>query len=541
LRLAHPTLLALALALTLPAGVPGLASETSAYGPNAPFGQDPHPSTAPTIQVYSRETILDVLVTDDKGQPVRGLTQSDFTVTEDGAPQPIRSFAEYSKDAPPAPARALPPNTYTNTHSLPASGPVQILYFIMPPPDGGEASLCQGALIARAKQYMADYLRTMPAGTQVAIFAFLQDRGLNLVQGFTTDGARAAAAVDSLVVQRIGSGSHADPIAAADQIAAYVAGIHGRKNLIWVGAPMAIMRDGGLSWSNPLRPSAPDMTYVHRLMDTYDRFTEEQIAIYPFDPMGIPAKGLIRCPQPPPLAFRTLRAEDIATETGGAAIYNTNDFKGAVAKIVDDTSHFYTLSYVPTRPDSDGHYHPIKITVDRPGLHLTYRSGYNDERPAPPDAVLKIHMNQGTMGLGALPATQLTFDVQVTPGAANSKTSNARRALLLSGKTPVTYNLIYKLDQSQIDFATSTGGVRNASIEFDLAAYDSDGKLLTVRSQTLKLPLSPQEYQEFVQTPFQFLLPVDLPPGELTLRVGVFDGISSKAGTLEIPLAIPKK
>jgi VWFA-related protein len=538
MRLTQPTLIALALTLTLPANPAAL---------NAPFSQNPKPSTTPTIQVYSRETILDVLVTDAQGQPVRGLTRSDFTVSEDGHPQPIRSFAEYSKDAPPAPARTLPPNTYTNTHTQPANGPVQVLYFIMPPPSGDEASLCQGALIMRAKQYIADYLRTMPAGTQVAIFAFLPDQGLHLIQGFTTDGARAAAAVDSLVVQRIGSGSHADPLAAADQIAAYVAGIHGRKNLIWIGTPLAIMRDGGYSWS----VGAPDMVRVHRRMDVYDRFTQEQIAIYPFDPMGVPAQGLMRCPQPPPLGRRTLFAEDIASETGGAAIYNNNDFKSAVAKIVDDTSHFYTLSYVPTRPDSDGHYHPIKIEVDRPGLHLTYRNGYNDEHPAPPDAVLKVHMDQATMGLGALPATQLAFDVHVTPSAPNpatpnpgakpAKSADGRRALAISGKTPVTYNLIYNLDQSQIDFAVTSDGVRKTSLEFDLAAYDPYGKLLTVRSQTLTLTLSPEEYEEFVLTPFQFFLPIDLPPGEVTLRAGVFDGVSNKVGTLEIPLTIPKK
>ena len=155
------------------------------------------------------------------------------------------------------------------------------------------------------------------------------------------------------------------------------------------------------------------MVYVHRLMDTYDTFTREQIAIYPFDPQGVVPPG--RNGQPHALGFGNLRNEDIATETGGAAIYNTNDFKGAVAKIVDDTSHFYTLSYIPPRPTDDGHFHPISIAVDRPGLHLVYRGGYNGEQPAPPDSVLKVHMNQATMGLGTLPSTQLTFDIQVLP------------------------------------------------------------------------------------------------------------------------------
>jgi hypothetical protein len=137
--------------------------------PGAGFG--PQDAKAATIHVYSREAIVDVLVTDGKGQTVRGLTRSDFTVEEDGKPQPIRGFSEFDKTTHPAPARALPPNTYTNARTLPASGPVQILYFDLPygcsypPGTDPVADTAQGAIFVRAKKYIADYLRTMPAGT----------------------------------------------------------------------------------------------------------------------------------------------------------------------------------------------------------------------------------------------------------------------------------------------------------------------------------------------------------------------------------------
>jgi hypothetical protein len=54
-----------------------------------------NPPTAPTVKVYSRETIVDVTVTDSKGNPVHGLTKENFTVKEDNKPQPIRSFEEH--------------------------------------------------------------------------------------------------------------------------------------------------------------------------------------------------------------------------------------------------------------------------------------------------------------------------------------------------------------------------------------------------------------------------------------------------------------
>lgn len=62
---------------------------------------------APTVlaQVPYIETFevhlhnLDVVVTDAKGQPVRGLTKSDFVVLENGAAQPITNFSLYDTSA----------------------------------------------------------------------------------------------------------------------------------------------------------------------------------------------------------------------------------------------------------------------------------------------------------------------------------------------------------------------------------------------------------------------------------------------------------
>ena len=76
------------------------------------------PPQAPTLQVYSRETVVDVTVTDAHGNPVHGLTQSDFTIKEDGHPQSIRSFHEYATQPVPPPPK-LPPNTYTNLQPPP--------------------------------------------------------------------------------------------------------------------------------------------------------------------------------------------------------------------------------------------------------------------------------------------------------------------------------------------------------------------------------------------------------------------------------------
>jgi VWFA-related protein len=473
----------------------------------------------PTLHVYSRETIVDVLVTDDKGQPVRGLTRSDFTAEEDGKPQPIRSFYEYDKSTPTPPTRTLPPDTYTNARTLPANGPVQIFLFDLlgsAPED-----------IERSKKYIAAYLRSMPAGTQVALFAFSHSKGLLLLHDFTTNGPAAATSVDNLNVEWIHDPVWATPIAIAgmNQIADYVASIHGRKNLVWIvpGMPLMITRDGGYASAIS---APPDMTITHRLMDLYDRFTKEQIAIYPFDPRGVQGLG-----------FGQLNAAQVAEATGGTTD-NTNDYKAELTTIVDQTSHMYTLSYVPTRPDEDGHFHPIKITIDHPGLHLLYRNGYNDEQPNPPAPALIHDMIQGPMRLGALPSTEILFDLNVQPEPGELQTAPTKATPHTKG---TLYNILFQFNPNQIGLAQAPDGTRTGAIEIDLGAYDSFGQLVATRGQTFNLTITPAQYAGFLRAPLKFPLPIDLPHGQLTLRAGLFDTVANRSGTLEIPLTVPRK
>jgi hypothetical protein len=262
------------------------------------------------------------------------------------------------------------------------------------------------------------------------------------------------------------------------------------------------------------------------MMDLYDIFTREHITVSGLDPRGVHR-----------LSRATLLAQAIADETGGAPPDNSNDFQATIAKIVDYTAYGYTLSYVPPRPDEDGHYHPITIKLDRPGLHLNYRPGYNDEQPFPPDAVLKQGMIQGPMRLGAIPATQILFDLHVEP--ATAPTQSAQTPAPSHAKT-LPYDTTFTFDPTQVALTELPDGTRTASIELDLGAFDFYGKLVTARSQTFKLTVTPAQYAGFYRKPLNLSLAIDLPPGQLTLHAGVFDTAASKGGTLEIPLTVPK-
>jgi hypothetical protein len=244
--------------------------------------------------------------------------------------------------------------------------------------------------------------------------------------------------------------------------------------------------------------------------------------------------------------------QEIADQTGGT-YDNTNDIKGEIAAIVARSSDLYTLSFVPTRPGEDSHFHTIKIVCRRSGVNLTYRTGYDDDTPRPPDGMLKADLPQGPMRLGALPTTQLLFDLEVEPTppsssdayaaaeAAMKPANNSDTKKLEKSLKGAPYDVIFRFDPTQIGFSEGPDGKRTASLEFDLGAYDLYSNLIVARSQTIKLVLTPPEYDEFMKTPFRFYLPIPLPSGQLKLHAGLFDTVANTSGTVELPLAVPKK
>ena len=202
---------------------------------------------APTIKVYSRETIVDVTVTDAKGYPVHGLTRDDFTVKEDGRAQPIRSFEEFGRKAVQAPPK-LPANVHTNLQPPAPSGATNVLWldftnaapvlarecctvpvnaFMPPLPVPMEALGIHDMSVALArqarKQYAMDYLKRMPAGTRAAVFGTWYPPGQGMPAQGPPDGLVRAAGAPQSHDRRI-------PDAACRRSRLR---IKGRKNLLW--------------------------------------------------------------------------------------------------------------------------------------------------------------------------------------------------------------------------------------------------------------------------------------------------------------------
>ncbi len=560
--------------------LPSVAAPTVA--PRPENTAQPTAST-PLFKVSTRLTVEDVTVTDARRMPVHGLVQPDFLVKEDGNPQAIRNFEEYGiqrQSEQPAPPQ-LPANVYTNAKPpAPTTSAVNIL--LLDNVNTGLVNHLASAPenLAYARQQSIKYLGNMPEGTQVAILQM--GRALQVLQDLTSDKAVLLAAMKSSTYKPVegtylsGAGDINTACAAANlqseltvnalaQAAAFLSGIKGRKNLIWLTP--------GTPWlfEYPTFSRIPCLNdYTEQLHKAYALLSAAEIAVYPIDPRGLfgnPDQSAAFAGNLNPRAVAMQQAafggttatehnalRDIADATGGVPFFDRNDLDAAMNEAVQTGEDYYSLSYVPPLPKYDGKYHTIEVKVDRPNLHLQYRAGYTSVDPAkPPESAGNSTAGSesapatqllAAMGHGEAASTQLLFDVRVTPSAMPRGPDDPKvigtLSPALNRKPLVRYDFSYSMAPDQISLLEEPDGTRKGTIDFVFVAYDGAGQMLNFVGRTEILTLRPDEVSVFMQRPFHAALQFDLPPGEIFVRLGVMDEASGKTGTLEFPEMVAK-
>ena len=89
-------------------------------------------------------------------------------------------------------------------------------------------------------------------------------------------------------------------------------------------------------------------------------------------------------PDRPPALQRTARTSprgttacaQLAANTDGLAVVNTNEIDSALRRIVADLSSYYLLGYYSTNTKLDGRFRNITVRVRRPGVQVRARRGY---------------------------------------------------------------------------------------------------------------------------------------------------------------------
>jgi VWFA-related protein len=388
--------------------------------------QNPPPSSqTPVFRTDARLVHVSIVVQDGRGRPVAGLTADDFELFDQGDKQQVTLFSVEGSAS--SALAAAGTNIITNRLDGPAASGVTVLLYDRLNTRQEHQSI--------ARRHIIEYLRQLRPEDRVGLYV-LEGGAVRVLHDFTRDASSLLKAIEraenrttpelagseDLLPRGEDFGLLEDGAAmeqwmaqadahiqgffterrirattdAIEGVARHLAGVRGRKNVIWISSGFPIRFNSGIQFGGAMfeTSSGPEIFRATRALNDAD------IAFYTVD-----ARGLVGAFSTPANArqqqFTTLdgvmrdveSSQVIAEQTGGRAYFNTNDLGGAIKRAAEDSRLTYVLGYYPSHAEWDGNFREIKVRVKRRGVSVRHRKGYfalPPEVPAPTERLKAI-------------------------------------------------------------------------------------------------------------------------------------------------------
>jgi VWFA-related protein len=512
-----------------------------------------------TIRASTRLVLVDVVVTDKKGQPITGLKAEDFTVEENGKKQKIATFSPpgaEQKAPQPMPAGLLtnrpeylkPAGVPTvllldaaNSHFLDqAYGRGQMLKYVLEQSAGGTpmAVMTLTGRLRVLQDFTSDprilttairklrpqepILQSMAAPAQSTVapppsveFAELVAISQAQVESFQNQAAGYALEVRTLVT-----------IQAMRDLARALGGLPGRKNVVWLTAqfPFDLIPEDTNKSDAEVLADLPSLANVRndavnnaagnalsqqralhnqQIREAQFALASAGIAVYPVDMRGIMASGID--------VNTTSSLEELARQTGGKAYVNQNEIKNGIALAASDEKASYALAYYPENKKWDGRFRSIKVKVDQGDRELRYRKGYFALDPSQ----VKNPNYESDVAEAlefSAPATQVSFMAQVKP------------------TDPGKVRVMFLVDAHTLS-AEDTSDGKKMNVSLYASAYNANGKNLGTRTLKVDRAFDAATYQQILAKGMMVPIDMDMPASANQLRLAVLDNKTGFIGT----------
>src|SRR5208282_2292226 len=493
------------------------------------------------------------------------LTQEDFRLFDNGQEQKISFFSKDSSEVRAGSAPTLPPDTWSNVSSRKGGTPVNLTVILFDQVNTAQVDQ------ANARNQIVRFLKQMRPEDRIALYALGNE--LRVLHDFTSDPdallravAKAQARSGRLVPDNDpGTGPPGDTsgdadldafLAAADTsfvqyqttdrilrttdaleaIAAHVASLPGRKNLLWVSSGFPLMIGYDMDQSMVRATGLDSRMFLEEVDRAGRALNDANVAVYPVDAHRLTSNlTAITTPYVNPSSSRvpSTRAatitpnrsgvetmENIAARTGGVAYHDTNDLSAALRSAMNDARLVYTLAYTPSHNEWDSKFRKIKVETRRSGVHLRFRNGYF----AIPDAHLDPTQRQQLLAeaqWSVFDATQISLTFQAV-------------RINADGKPWIRFAIL--ADSAGLRF-TDTAGTHDTDMILTLGQKGPDGLLVKEETKTLTFRLKDDKYQEVMAKGMRLTASMPLDPAAVSFRIVLLDAADGHMGSLEIPIA----
>jgi len=368
-----------------------------------------------TFRVQSNLVLVNIAVRDKNGNFVRGLKPQDFTILEDNKPQKIDTFDVEDVDAlatqdvaqakplvspltqPGNPAGAAPAPTAAQNQNQFKDRRVIVLFFDLSAmePDEIDRAVTSAQHYVDTQMAPADLVSIVSLGSALLVNQdFTSDRDLlkRQIQAFGSGSGQGFEEGTTGTTE--GTPDTGQPFTADDteynifntdrrlealrSVAEKLSHVDQKKSLIYFSSGMDRT---GIENQAELRAAT-------------NAAVRANLAIYTMDMRGLQA--LVAGGEAQNASLRgtsaysgqaTINALNsnfttqetlvtLASDTGGRAFLDSNDFSQVFKGVQQDTSTYYLVGYRSTNPARDGRYRRITVKVNVPGVKIDYRRGY---------------------------------------------------------------------------------------------------------------------------------------------------------------------
>jgi VWFA-related protein len=391
-------------------------------------------SETPSFPAQVEQVIVDVVVTDKKGVPIKGLTKDDLVVSEDGQRQTVVSFDAVELPEQPAAAPPPPPRITTNTTPEEQRGRTFVVIFDdthITPWRANQAKAAVASFLEKGTREgdRVSLLSTAGGSWWTARMEAGRQKLIDMLKGFDGryipdmtpermseyEAMRIYEYHDPTTIERVmrrydaygvsqanqnsssqtsitASGTSEDPYVNGRAAEVYfqattrmrttldameraingLAGVRGRKSVILISE--GFIMDTNLDEFKRVNDAARRSNAVIYFVNARGL---EGTPVYMTAQFGPPMPD-----QDVGFAFaETLDAvagsEEVASESGGFTVRNTNDLASGVQKIANETRVYYLLGYIPTNTARDGKFRKIQVKLaNSKGREVRARKGY---------------------------------------------------------------------------------------------------------------------------------------------------------------------
>ena len=310
----------------------------------------------------SRSIHLNVAVTTKQGSPVAGLAQQDFTLLDNGTPEPMTSFKPVTA----------------------GQEPVEVILLL-------DAVNARFSTMAYERDEVQKFLKAnggkMPHPTTIAV---LTDKGAQIQNGFSTDGNELSGLFDHFTsglreINRSsgywGATERLDiSLTALRELTAFTAKLPGRKIVLWIspGWPLlsGVRTEIGPKEADQIFDNIVTFSTQLRLANT---------ALYNVNPVGAGESPLradyyrefvkgVR--KPSQTALGDLGLQVLAVQSGGLVLESSNAVADMLKECLYDVDSWYEITFDMPPAEKPNEYHHVEVKVDKPSLTARTRDGY---------------------------------------------------------------------------------------------------------------------------------------------------------------------